>query len=161
MLGRDDKGRYIKGNYAGYGFKKGHIPWSKGKHPSLETINKISNALIGKSKGKENAIKGREKIKRSKLGIKNPQWKGGRYQSPDGYIYILSPGHPNNRAGYIAEHHLVMEKVIGRYLIKGEEVHHKNKIRNDNRIENLSLVTRETNYGKVKCPFCQREFIIR
>jgi hypothetical protein len=163
MEGRDKKGRFIKGYYTDHGFKKGHIPWSKGKHPSIETKDKISKALVGKSKGKENAIKGRDKISKSKLGEKNWKWKGGRYTSPDGYVYILVPTHPkiNNRRGYIAEHQLVMEKMIGRYLMPDEIVHHKNKIRNDNRPENLALVTRRTNYGKVKCPFCQKEFIIK
>ena len=161
MKGRDKKGRFIKGDYTGFGFKKGHIPWSKGKHPSIETIRKISGSLIGKSKGKENAIKGSEKIRKSKLGEGNPRWKGGKYTSADGYVYVLAPGHPYSRANYVAEHRLIIEKLLGRYLRKKEAVHHRNKIRNDNRPENLSLVTMETNYGKVKCPFCEKEFIIK
>ena len=40
------------------------------------------------------------------------------------------------------EHILVAEELLGRYLLDGETVHHRNDIRDDNRPENLELWTR-------------------
>lgn len=61
-----------------------------------------------------------------------------------GYRKIRVQGaHPHkNKAGYVPEHRLVMEEVIGRYLSDEEEVHHINRDRGDNRRENLQLMTR-------------------
>jgi len=53
-----------------------------------------------------------------------------------GYRYI-SMG--SRDAGVRYEHHLVMERVLGRPLEKHETVHHKNGIRTDNRPANLEL----------------------
>ena len=57
---------------------------------------------------------------------------------------ILAPGHPRATAAagkYVFEHILVMEETLGRYLLPGENVHHRNGVRDDNRPENLELWT--------------------
>jgi hypothetical protein len=40
---------------------------------------------------------------------------------------------------YIMEHQMVMERILGRPLRRGETVHHKNGIRHDNVTTNLEL----------------------
>ena len=75
----------------------------------------------------------------------HPDWKGGRTLDKSGYVLIYSPDHPNRRkmgqrpGRYVAEHRLVMEKHLGRLLLRSEVVHHKNRVKDDNRLENLEL----------------------
>lgn len=65
----------------------------------------------------------------SNLGkVKNAvpgQWHNNKpklYEG-SGYIYVWEPDHPHaRRYGWVFEHRLVMEKVLGRYLTQEEEV---------------------------------------
>jgi len=111
------------------------------------TKRKISNSQKGKPsprKGVKVSKETRLKMSLSKKGkFRTPTKYGGhRKQNKDGYIAIFIPSHPRcNKEGYVFEHHLVMEEELGRYIEKGEVVHHKNHIRDDNRIENLELMS--------------------
>ncbi len=65
-------------------------------------------------------------------------WKGGRSISSHGYVLIHRPNHPRAFGnGYVYEHWLVAEDMLGRPLFPDEEVHHDNEVRGDNRPENL------------------------
>lgn len=65
---------------------------------------------------------------------------GSGHRDPHGYIYINKVNHPNaQKRGRIYAHTFIMSQHLGRSLYKNESVHHKNGIRNDNRIENLEL----------------------
>lgn len=82
-----------------------------------------------------NSVKGR-----GSKGAKNYFWKGGRSLDSDGYVLLKCPDHPQaNRNGYVREHRLVMEKILGRYLDSEEVVHHIDGDKANNSPENLEL----------------------
>lgn len=107
----------------------------------------------------------REATIKAHRGRQSYAWKGGRIKDKMGYIQIWMPEHPNARMGrgkgYIHEHRLVMSQHLGRPLESYEFVHHRNGIKDDNRIENLELLTKNVHRGQVVCPYCGKEFTIR
>jgi hypothetical protein len=140
-----------------------HNYWFGKKH-SEETKEKIRQSKLGKKRkpfseewkiklgehslGNEygKALKGikrseetKKKISLSKIGELNPNWNNGKTKTSGGYIMLRKLGHSYSENGYVMEHRLVMEEFLGRYLLPEEVVHHKNEIKDDNRIENLML----------------------
>ena len=97
----------------------------------------------------------------------NPNWKGGSFTRSDGYVAIRVDG------DYTLEHRYVMEQHLGRKLATREHVHHKNGIKDDNRLENLEVLSvedhaREHHQGKIPskwatttCLFCGKTFEAR
>jgi len=73
----------------------------------------------------------------ARTGAGNPRWGGGRIVARHGYIKKSIGG-----SKYDFEHRCVMEEHLGRPLREDEIIHHINRDRQDNRIENLQIVNR-------------------
>lgn len=69
-----------------------------------------------------------------------------RYLRTDGYVTTWRRGRKE------LEHRVVGEEMVGRPLLDEEQVHHKNKIRHDNRPENLEVVSTEEHAAEHNLP---------
>jgi hypothetical protein len=67
--------------------------------------------------------------------VQSRNWRRGTglRLTKDGYVHVRVDGR------YRPQHRLVMEQRLGRPLLPGENVHHINGVRTDNRPENLEL----------------------
>ena len=140
-------------------FKKGFIPWNKGKKMILTEKAKKANILkrgISLSKpfnfpetmrkvnpplGKKKKYSSRDREKKQRV------WR-------DGYVFIYCPERPSSRKippdfGYILEHRAVMEDKIGRQIIPGEVIHHIDGCKSNNKIENLLLCQNSKEHNEV------------
>lgn len=84
--------------------------------------------------------------RRERRGEKSPLWKGGRVISPQGYVFVLlQPDDPFysmvDRRNYVLEHRLIIARELGRPLLRTEQVHHIDGIKDHNARSNLMLIS--------------------
>lgn len=139
---------------------KGQKAWNKGLRgyyvPTVETIEKLRAVHLGRRNTKatkrkmsesaliaQNRPEQKDRLRLTKLAGKNPQWKGGRYKNTHGYVVVYAPNHPAAQGNKALEHRVVVEKILGRYLLPKEIVHHLGE-RDDNRINKLMVFKNNT-----------------
>lgn len=84
----------------------------------------------------------RRKISESKLGSRNPAWRGGQTLLKKHRLVYVGVGHAMAyKTGYVLEHRLVMARVLGRPLESHEHVHHIDLDSLNNDPANLIIVT--------------------
>lgn len=122
------------------------------RHLTQEHKNKIRQSMLGHHHGLLTKLKMSASQKNStnaKRGKESRYWKGGKIKVPTGYILVWVAENDlyapmRNPSGYILEHRLIIAKQLKRCLKSWEVVHHKNRIKDDNRIENLELLPTKT-----------------
>lgn len=108
-------------------------------------------------------------------GENNPRYNGYTYTDKDGYVHIRAPSdHPyKDVRGYIYRHRSVIEEHLTKkngyktYLEPKFVGHHLNEVKDDDRIENLQILTAEQhnklrhstdpNPSKYSCSECSKK----
>lgn len=86
----------------------------------------------------------------ARRGARSGRYKTGKRLDLNGYVVLSGyQDHPNSfKSGRIFEHKAVMIEHLGRSLLPGENIHHRNGVRTDNRIENLELWSKQQPSGQ-------------
>lgn len=134
----------------------GHELGHRGNQTHIYTICPICKKghWVRLDKGKPRNVKckacvAKENVYFNVSGKDNPRWNGGKYKNDKGYLLVfIDEKSPylsmRKKDNHVYEHRLIMAKHLGRPLERWEIVHHINHIKDDNRIENLKLLEKNT-----------------
>lgn len=127
----------------------------KERNISIEARRKISLSKLGKPRSEET---------KAKISATMLRRYGGKTKTQKGYILLFKPDHPFAwKKGYVRRSRLVLEKWLRAnqpshpslikiggilYLNTGWVPHHKNGIKDDDRLENLEAMT-HANHSKL------------
>ena len=118
---------------------------NNGDYPVTDRQREARRENGAKSKGTVRSDETKSRISTAKKQYRKRddyEFGGHETKRKDGYVKVFVPDHPHATSdGFVMKHTLVMERELGRLLAPGEVVHHINHIRDDNRIENLELMT--------------------
>lgn len=94
-----------------------------------------------------NTLIARTRTREDMLGPGNPNFKIG-IKISQGYVYLYRPNHPHQRRGYIKKANLIVEKKLGRFLKKGEVIHHIDGNKLNDKPSNLKLYHTNSEHQK-------------
>jgi len=103
---------------------------------------------VGIFKGKPKSNYCKSCVQKHRRGNKASHWKGGRIVVkgyimvriyPEDFFYSMA-SRSKTHDRYVSEHRLIMAKYLKRCLLPWEIVHHRNGIKDDNRLQNLQLL---------------------
>ena len=125
---------------------------------NLATQQRMSTYDLAKALGRDPETIRKQMVKqniprlsRGRAMELNYFWKGGRKTDKDDYILVKCPSHPFSTSdGYIREHRLIMEMVVGRYLLPEEVVHHRDTNHQNNDPDNLILYEKNNEHLKAE-----------